>query len=289
LNQLSVVRPECLALLCNPSAGKGKALKLVDWIKRKLDERSRPFMLFTHEWPEDFNNFSSVWIVGGDGTLNYFINRYPHIDIPIALFKGGSGNDFAWKLYGDKSVEDYLELAILARHRKIDAGICNGRYFINGIGIGFDGAVVKAMGTKKFLPAAHLAYLLVVLGKLCSYREKEMIIQAKRSVRTEKIFLLSIANGSRYGGGFLVAPQAKINDGELDLVIIKKIAVWLRILNLHRMSMGRHLNLPFVSFSKESAIMVESKEILQAHLDGEMMQASRFDIVVQPGLFSFIY
>jgi diacylglycerol kinase (ATP) len=259
------------------------------WIKDKLAEKSRAFKLYTDEWPSDFRNFNAVWLVGGDGTLNYFINRYPDIDLPIALFKGGSGNDFAWKLYGDKSIEDYLELALQDRHRKVDAGVCNGRYFINGVGIGFDGAVVKAMGAKKFLPSGHLAYLMVVLGKLFSFREKEMVIQTNQFVRTEKIFLLTIANGSRYGGGFLVAPQAVIDDGELDLVIIKKIAVSLRVLNLNRMIKGRHLKLPFVSFSKQSSILIESREILMAHLDGERMEANRFEIDVRPGVFSFLY
>src|SRR5215469_12144170 len=131
------------------TAGKGRSCAVLELIKKKLSDVSINSASFTEIWPDDFQGFSAIWLIGGDGTLNYFINRYPLANLPIALFKGGTGNDFAWKLYGDKSTEEYLEMALTCAPKKADVGICNEKYFMNGVGIGFDGAVTKSMSKTK--------------------------------------------------------------------------------------------------------------------------------------------
>ena len=286
MNSLSADR-RIVALVCNPKAGKGKGLLLLNKITSALRSRGFTFTAYSGGWPPHFKEFTEVWIIGGDGTLNFFINRYPEISLPIALFKGGSGNDFAWKLYGNQSPEEYLEKVIKGNIMNVDAGLCNGKYFINGVGIGFDGEVVRSMGVKKFLSAGHLAYFAIVLKKIFFYREKKMSFVTGGRTWTEKIFMVSIANGSRYGGGFLVAPKANINDGELDVIIIRSILVFKRLFYLPKVEKGRHLNLNFVDFLREKKIMVSSPAPLAAHLDGELMECDKFKIEILPGKFSF--
>jgi|ERR1017187_739752 YegS/Rv2252/BmrU family lipid kinase len=276
-----------IAILINPLAGKGKAKKVLSLIENNLTERQIHFKTFSSARPEELEIFSEVWLIGGDGTLNHFINKYSDIQVPIALFKGGSGNDFAWKLYGNKTVEDYLKDALDGISKRVDAGICNGRYFINGVGIGFDGEVVKAMGAKRFLSAGFLAYLAVVLRKILSYSEKEITITWNSHVLKEQIFMVSVANGSRYGGGFLVAPQASLEDGNLDLIYIKKIPVIQRFFFIRKVSKGEHLSLPIVAYSRIKKIIVSAPEILPAHLDGELMEAKDFTIEIIPKKFLF--
>lgn len=93
----------------------------------------------------DFEGFTLVWIVGGDGTLNQFVNRYPDIAIPLGIFNGGTGNDFHWLLYGETTLEAQLDAMLLARPVPIDLGTFNDRFFINGIGIGFEGEVARSL------------------------------------------------------------------------------------------------------------------------------------------------
>src|SRR4051812_13325226 len=97
-----------ILVLSNPFAGKGRAKKLTVLIVQKLEAMKLKYDQHFLDWPSDVNNHSAVFLIGGDGTLNYFINKYKKLSIPIAIFKGGSGNDFAWKLYGNLSVTDYL-------------------------------------------------------------------------------------------------------------------------------------------------------------------------------------
>ena len=91
-----------IAVICNPLAGAGKAIKLAERISEKLSAREILFSVFNEKWPEDFENYTDIFIVGGDGTLNYFVNHYPDIKLPLVIFNGGTGNDFHWMLYGNK-------------------------------------------------------------------------------------------------------------------------------------------------------------------------------------------
>jgi diacylglycerol kinase family enzyme len=142
------------------------------------------------------------------------------------------------------------------------------------------------MGKNKLLPG-HFAYLIIVQKKVFFYREKEMPVEANGHSRKEKLFINSAANGSRYGGDFLVAPQAIINDGELDIVLIKQIATLKRFFYLPIVERGKHLHLHFVETGKIKKIIIKADQNLPAHLDGELMECNRFDIEVLPDKFLF--
>src|SRR5215216_6678516 len=98
-----------IAIVCNPQAGNGRALSVADSIINYLKRKEIRYSFFTAELPQVWNDSSQIWIVGGDGTLNYFINRYPHIQIPLSIFKGGTGNDFRELLYGKITIEQQIE------------------------------------------------------------------------------------------------------------------------------------------------------------------------------------
>ena len=101
--------------------------------------------------------------------------------------------------------------------------------------------------------------------------------------------MIAAANGSRYGGGFLIAPESKIDDGLLDLVFIKKISILKRLINLPKVEQGKHLQLPFVEYSTGKKLIIRSNHLLDAHLDGEYLADTSFDIEIRPSKFKFIY
>jgi diacylglycerol kinase (ATP) len=74
--------PKHIAIVCNPTAGVGKALKLAEKIISVLTEKKIAFRFFKENWPADFFTFTDIWIAGGDGTLNHFINQYPDVKLP---------------------------------------------------------------------------------------------------------------------------------------------------------------------------------------------------------------
>jgi len=279
-----------IALLSNPDSGNGKSLRIQDWLCKKLEQENLSYTLFKPPWPPVLEKFSAIWLIGGDGTVFHFINQYPNLQLPVALFGGGNGNDFAWQLYGDISQEELFNKAMAGKSMMVDAGFCNGNYFLNGIGIGFDGSVVKSMGRKKPFLRGHAAYLYAVIKQIFFYREQEIEVFFEDGREQRGGYLMiAAANGSRYGGGFLVAPGAKINDGLLDLVFIRKISLFKRLINLSKVERGKHLQLPFVDSSLGRKLGIRSNHLLDAHLDGEYMADTRFDIEIRPSKFKFIY
>lgn len=273
-----------VALLANLSAGKGRALRVAREVSGLLNQSGIKFTVFFRDWPDalDGYGFSDVFLVGGDGTLNYFLNKYPSLEIPLTLFKGGSGNDFAWKLYGNMQVRGLYHRILEKDPIDLDLGFCNGKRFLNGAGVGFDGAVVRSMGPKRFVSAGYLSYLWTVIKNIALFREPECMIRTESQSFTGKYFMISIANGERYGGGFIVAPGADIRDGMLELVMIRDIAPLKRLGHLPKLSKGTHVNLPFVQRCQAKELWISSEQILVGHRDGELVEAKEFHIWVIP-------
>lgn len=220
--------------------------------------------------------------MGGDGTVNYFINQYKdQPQVPLVFFPGGTGNDICWKLYGDISKEALLDKAITARPQKIDAAICNGHLFVNSSGIGFDGEVLRSGKTIRRI-GGHLGYLLVVLRQIFSFREPEYIITTSGSKITEKFLLVAVNNSSRTGGGFMVTPNASLTDGKLDMLLCKPLTLLKRLRYLPAIERGKHLHLPFIIHRLEEEVTVTAPRKLHAHLDGELISATVFHFQIIP-------
>jgi diacylglycerol kinase (ATP) len=280
-----------IAIFMNPLAGTGKYRRIETAITAFLIKEKIIFIIYDKAWPAQLKAFTHIFLVGGDGTLNHFLNAYPDAKIPVSLFKAGTGNDFAWKLFGNASLIEQLHTAINGIPQAVDAGICNGRYFINGVGIGFDGAVVKGFLNSRKWMQGNLAYYWTVLHTISGYRSKQLSISINEGSKHIKTmcFMITVANGSRFGGNFIVSPRSSITDNQLNLVIIEAVSVLKRYFYLPRMKKGRHLSLPFVKTSKIQSILISADKPIAAHLDGELMVAENFDIKILPGHFFFRY
>jgi len=275
-------------LVCNPLAGSGCALEVVARLEGLLHQYSIPKTVFIHDWPDSFSGFSDIYLVGGDGTLNFFINKYPDINVPLVIFKGGTGNDFHWLLYGEIDTVTQFKKVLDLPARPVDCGRCNNRLFINGVGAGFEGAVAQALSSGKKLPG-KTSYLITILRKIFSYRSRHFTIMTGDKVITGKKLLVDISNGRRAGGGFHVAPEALANDGWLDLVMSASLTSIRRLIYLPVIEKGKHLGLSFITHLPVKAVRIQSLDIIQYHLDGEYAEAAELDIQIREQAFLFRY
>ena len=163
-----------ISIVCNRIAGGGRSVALAKKIAGELQIRKISYTLDVEDWPVNFNHFTDVWIIGGDGTLNYFFNKYPGIPLPLVVFNGGTGNDVHSLLYKNKSFDEQLEIALTANPKPVDAGSCNEKYFINGVGIGFEGAVAKSLTGKKKTKPGKAAFMGTILQKVFFYSSKNI-------------------------------------------------------------------------------------------------------------------
>jgi diacylglycerol kinase (ATP) len=279
---------QSIAFAINPQAGNGKSLKMANLLSEMLGKKKIHHQFFKDDWPATFAGFTDVWIIGGDGTLNYFLNHYPSIHLPLVIFKGGTGNDFAWKLYGNSSIKEQFDQVIKATPKLVDAAICNDILFMNGVGIGFDGNILQSMKAIRFI-GGHFGYYLAVLKEIISFKESSFKIYSDHLISDDKYLLVMINNSSRTGGGFHVSPKASVNDGLLDLVIAKPLSILKRFFYLPRIEKGKHLKLSFVQHITSEKFIVECEKELPAQLDGEFIKAKRFTFSVLKNKYLFRY
>lgn len=276
-----------IAIFVNSKSGGGRGLKILQQISNIIQSKEVSVSIFIDKWKDTLENYNAIWIIGGDGTLNYFVNKYPNIKIPIALFKGGTGNDFAWKLYGNISLDEQINIVLKNNQKPIDAGLCNKRLFLNGVGIGFDGEVLKNMKSIRWL-GGHIGYLIIVIGKIFRFKEHSFKITIDNKTTEQKLFLMSVFNSSRTGGGFYIAPKALIDDGLLDIIQCQPLSVINRLKNLPVIEKGEHLHLPFINHSLQQKITIECTNELPAQIDGELFFAKNFKIQILPKQFNFL-
>ena len=225
---------------------------------------------------------SDLVIVGGDGTINEVVNGIP-IPIPISIIPGGTGNDFVKNVSLGKTDQEVFQTATYGRVAAIDLGKCNDRYFVNGVGIGFDGQIVEDMIAKRVpILRGHAAYYYHVLRILGSYRERPFNFSIDGEKHVNDLILLTVGNGTTFGGGFKLMPRAKIDDGLLEGCEIGKVSPFRRFVNIHRLSKGTHGVLKEVEFYQCKKITIEKNLMLFAHMDGERLGQPPFEISIAP-------
>ncbi len=122
------------------------------------------------------------------------------------------------------------------------------------------------------------SYLLSILKNIVAYHEKHYEIHTTNTQLVQDCFLISVANGKRYGGGFYVAPKASVSDGLLDLNVIGKIPPIKRLKYLPVIEKGEHLELPFVHYEQTNKVIIHTPVPVHAHADGEYLYTEHFEI-----------
>lgn len=276
-----------IAVLPNPTRGAAKQIGRD--IALLLSGFDVQHSLFEDSWPAAFSSFTDVWIIGGDGTLNYFVNHYQDIRLPLSIFKGGTGNDFHWMLYGEIGVEEQVERILAGNTALVDAGKCNDRLFMNNLGIGFDARVTRDLMQKEKVPG-KTEYYWSVLKHIFTFREFSGTIQHQQETASDSYFMVSVSNGQRTGGGFYLSPKASLHDGQLDVNVVTKIHPIKRLLYLPVIEKGKHQHRKF-SFLKHyqtKSIGFTAVAPVHAHVDGEYFMESTFDVMCLPGRFTFL-
>ncbi len=275
-----------IALFCNPMAGSGSALRKLPQAEAFLRARGIEYQVFGLAYPLSLEGFTDVFILGGDGTVNHVLNSFPDLRLPVGLLPGGTANDLAIELEDSLDFQQCLEIAVSGRACRLDAGVCNGRIFMNCLGVGFDGEVANDISHVRVL-RGYLRYLYTVVRKIFKYRSRVMHTAWDGGQYQYKAMTIMAANSQFSGGGFRVAPKARMNDGKLHMVVVDDLPLWKRLLYLPRFRKGRHEGLSFVRSAPFSRMQIRLDSPMHAHMDGETLVADEFRIEVLPAKFLF--
>ncbi len=231
----------------------------------------------------------TVVSVGGDGTLSVVVNALDDArTVRLAVVPAGSGNDFGAAL-GIRSLDQSLEAAAGSRSARVDLGTINGRRFVNCIGMGLDGEIARTAAAirRRGLARGASYYAAALLGLWRVRPVRATILSYDKERRFDDLLMLTVGNGPMYGGGYLGAPGASLDDGELDCYAFADLPGPLRRLALMQsVRRGAHGSHPVVTHIKTPTLRATFDREIAMHVDGELSAAMSIDIGVQRAALS---
>ncbi len=220
-----------IIFIINPIAGKGKGKNIEPIIQQFFIDKHLPIQThFTKKaghatgLTKDALSLNPAMIVacGGDGTVNEVAQVLVGTDIPLGIIPIGSGNGLAANLLTPVSIEKALKSILNKKVISIDVGKINGNYFFSNIGFGIDAAVIEKYAQAK--ERKLWGYIIASIKVIFSYSPKNFTITLENQKElTNDYYFLFCSNSNEAGYGISFTPNAKLNDGKLDLLAIKKL------------------------------------------------------------------
>lgn len=220
---------------------------------------------------------------GGDGTVNEVASALVFGPTPLAIVPSGSGNGLARALGIGRQPERAMKHALAAIPRPIDAGELGGRLFFSTAGVGFDAHVASCFDRELVGRRGFSGYLRIAARELLSYKPSTYRVGgADRPPR--RALLVTLANSSQFGNGARIAPDARVDDGKLDLVVFEETWRLATLCGLPRLFTGGIARQRGVSIYQIERTTIESEHPMTFHVDGEPVQGgTRLDARVHPG------
>jgi diacylglycerol kinase (ATP) len=277
-----------IKLIANPQAGRGRGRHTIPLVAAILKHEGVPFSLAETEYPGHAielarravaDGYETVVALGGDGTIHEVVNGVcadlgddpnPGAVIKLGVIPAGSGNDFAFALGLPLDLQRVCQLLVRGDTRLVDMGRINNRFFAYGVGMGFDAEVNIESRKIKWLRGMAL-YLLALLKVLVfSHRSYHVEITFDDVHLEQQAMMVSVANGRRYAGAFLVTPDALLDDGFLNLCIISPVSRLSMLRFLPLVLNGHHTQLSIVKMASARKVLVKSRSPMVSHVDGEV-------------------
>lgn len=298
---------DCL-VIANPISGRGMGERIIPRAIQMLKEHGVRFDLVRTERPWHAaelarravgSGYRLIVALGGDGTSNEVLNGLMEAreagegEAAMGVLCVGTGNDFAYGVGIPKDLEEGCAAIARRRTRWIDVGLARGfRYFGNGIGIGFD-AAVNVFASRLQRLRGFLVYLLAVLRTLMFYYHSPMTrVELDDQTIELPALMISVMNGRRMGGGFLMAPHARPDDGLFDLCIGGKMSRPEMLSFVPRFIRGTQVGDPWVIMARSHRVRVSIQGPgLAAHADGETLslKVQEMDLEVIPQALQVVY
>ena len=234
-----------------------------------------------------------VYACGGDGTLNECIcgaAGWEHV--AVTHFPTGTGNDFI-KTFGDDSKLFFeLEALINGEVRPIDLIDCNGRYSVNICSVGIDARIAADVHKYSKIPVIGGAtgYVTSLAANLITGITGPLRVICDGKLYYGEMTLICACNGRFYGGGFNPVPDAQLDDGLLDFLIIKGVSRFTFLKLVGGYAKGKYADFPkYINHVRSTSIEIDSQDELVVNVDGEIIRDKKVCMKVIPGGVNFIF
>jgi YegS/Rv2252/BmrU family lipid kinase len=296
-------------IIVNPLAGRGFAGRSIPKIEALLAAQGLDFDLVTTRQAGEaielarqavLDGYGTVVAAGGDGTYQEVINGMLSADHAaddgvvgnLGVLSLGSGCDFAWAVDAPTALDEACARLARQETKVVDVGrlTVDGetRYFDNTVGIGFEGTVTLEVRKIKYLRGIALYLPAVLKSIFVTMQPARSVIEFERNGETRRLegayLLVSVCNGSRAGGAFMIAPQAEPDDGLFDVCFVEDVPRTRMLALVPHFIKGTHVEQPDVAMIRTRRISIVSQDDLSGHADGELVctQARHVECEVVP-------
>lgn len=285
-------------LIANPSAGRDRAPELLPHVAerlRSLVPGGLEVVLTTARGDGEraaeiaaAEGTGLLLVAGGDGTLNEVVNGVARVRgalerVTFALLPLGTGNDFARALGLPEDLDAALDVVAAARVLVVDLGVLGDRVFVNASAGGFVGEVSDAVDSRLKSVAGKLAYVIGGAGALLDHEPLRLRVTLDAAPpRDLEVSLFAVASGRTIGGGRLVAPRARLDDGLLDVCLVRGGTGVDLLPVLAEIAHGAHVGDERVLYARVRSAELVAARPFKVNTDGEVLELARATYAVRP-------
>ncbi len=234
-----------------------------------------------------------VYACGGDGTLNECVcGAVGHDNVAVTHFPTGTGNDFI-KTFGEEKSR-FFDLGELVggEVRPIDVIDCNGRCSVNICSVGIDARIGGDVHKYSKIPliGGATGYVTSTAVNLFKGITDSLRVVCGGKLYYGEMSLICACNGRFYGGGFNPVPEARIDDGMIDFLIVKGVSrfTFVKLVGLY--AKGKYADFPkYITHVRSTSMEIESEKELVVNVDGEIIRGKKISMKMIPGGVNFIF
>jgi diacylglycerol kinase (ATP) len=267
-------------IIYNPTAGRGQFRKYLPAMLDKMEKAG--YETSCHATAEagdatraaqlaSERRYDLIIAAGGDGTVNEVINGLAEKEYrpQVGIIPAGTTNVLARALGIPKDFEEACEVIIEGESTPIDVGKVNEHYFISVAGGGALTELTYEVPSRLKTILGQLAYYMKGVEKLAALQPTKMTIKSEEKLIDEEIMLFLVANSSSLGGFEKLAPQAKMNDGYFDVLVVSQVSMPEFLKLMTKVPRGEHVSDSHVTYFQTKALTVSSESKVWLNLDGE--------------------
>ena len=285
-------------VLINPKSGSGNPYRFISAIEKVWDSPENDLSFQFSQSSEDGvgkakraieRGTDTILVVGGDGMVNSIGCALMGTDVRLGVIPGGSGNGFARHFEIPLQPDDAAKALFGGHTQRIDVGKANDRFFFVTCSMAWDGALVEGF-EKLGLRGGLAPYILAGAQQLLEYKAQPFQVEIDgEQLDFKNPLIFTVANLSQYGSDVLVAPDAKADSGQLELIAIEKKDMPMVISHVHRFIEKTFHQHPLVTNRSFKTMTVQRESATPIQIDGELMKAETdIHIGVLPGALNVI-
>lgn len=266
-------------LLTNPTSGRGRGTRAAAIALPRLREAGLAVRSLVGRDARETSDLAgsavrdgvrSVVVVGGDGLVHLAAQALAGSRTSLGIIPAGSGNDVARSLDIPRSDPRLAaDVVVGSRTRRIDLARCGSTYVVSVVAAGFDSRVNERAGSMS-RPRGRLRYTVATLAELRVVEPLRYTLELDGEVRQLEAMLVAVGNGPSYGGGLRITHGAELDDGWLDVVVIKTMSRPDLLRTFPKLFRGRHTTHPAYERHRVRRVSIAARGVV-AYADGERL------------------